>query len=479
MAAKNEGKGITVSKQDDIAEWYSQVVIKSEIADYAPVKGCMIIRPLGYEIWQNISNFLDCNIKKLGVRNAYFPLFIPESFFKKEAEHAEGFSPEVAWVEKKDDGGERLAIRPTSETIMYNSYANWIRSWRDLPLRINQWCNIVRWEVKDVKMFLRSREFLWQEGHCVYATEEERNEETQKYLEEYRKVVEDLIAVPVILGKKTDAEKFAGADRTYTIESRMPDGKALQMGTSHDLSQGFAKGFGIKFVGKDEQEHYPFQNSWGLSTRTIGALILTHSDNKGLVLPPKVAPTKAVIVPILFDDTREKVLDKAYEINSQLNESGICSFVDSRVDYSPGWKFNEWEMKGVPFRIEFGPKDMEKESAVLVRRDTGGKKTVELKKIVDEIKTLTETMQKEMFEKAREEFNKNIVEVKTWDEFKKAIENKQFISTCHCGSGECEDEIKAETNGATTRAIITENTEGKCVKCDKEAAYRVYFSKNY
>jgi len=299
--------GITTKKEDDMADWYSQVVLKAQVADHSPVKGTMIIRPYGYAIWQNIVNFLDGNIKKRGVENAYFPSFIPESFFKKEAEHAEGFAPEVAWVANKDESGEKLALRPTSETIMYHSYARWIRSWRDLPLRINQWCNIIRWEVKDVKMFLRSREFLWQEGHCVYRTEDECNKETLLYLEEYRKVVEDLLAVPVLTGMKTDKERFAGALRTYTLEGFMPDGKALQMGTSHDLGQGFAKAFGIKYADEDEKVQVPWQNSWGLSTRTVGAVIMMHSDNKGLVLPPNVAPIKAVVIPIIFKDKRESL----------------------------------------------------------------------------------------------------------------------------------------------------------------------------
>ncbi|MFW6013744.1 MAG: proline--tRNA ligase [Nanoarchaeota archaeon] len=480
MAEKEEKeKGITVKKEEDIAEWYSQVILKSEVADYAPVKGCMVIRPLGYSIWQNISNYLDANIKKKGVKNAYFPLFIPESFFQKEAEHAEGFKPEVAWVEKKGEEGERLAVRPTSETIMYYSYAKWIRSWRDLPLKINQWCNIVRWEVKDVKMFLRSREFLWQEGHCVYETEEERNKETQEYLEEYRKVVEDLLAVPILKGQKTENEKFAGADNTYTVESRMPDGKALQMGTSHDLSQGFAKAFGIKFVGRDENEHHPFQNSWGLSTRTIGALLLTHSDNKGLVLPPKVAPTKAVIVPIIFEDSKQKVFDKTAEVCQKLCNSGIESFVDYREEYSPGWKFNEWEMKGIPVRVELGPKDLEKESVVVARRDTGKKETIAIKNLTKEIERIFEEMQNDLFRNAKNEFDNNIVSVSTWEELKDAIVKRKFVKALHCGSKECEEKIKTETQGATTRCIISWDVEGNCPKCGEKGAYSVYFAKNY
>ncbi len=480
MAEKNEGeKGITVRKEEDISEWYSQVILKAEVADYAPVKGCMVIRPQGYSIWQNIVDFLDSNIKKKGVQNAYFPLFIPESFFQKEAEHAEGFKPEVAWVEKKGEEGERLAVRPTSETIMYYSYAKWIRSWRDLPLKINQWCNIVRWEVKDVKMFLRSREFLWQEGHCVYETEEERNKETEEYLEEYRKVIEELLAVPALMGVKTESEKFAGADRTFTVESRMPDGKALQMATSHDLSQGFARAFGIKFIGKDEKEHYPFQNSWGLSTRTLGALVLTHSDNKGLVLPPKVAPTKAVIVPIIFEDSKNEVLDKSAEICQNLCEAGYRSFVDYREEYSPGWKFNEWEMKGIPLRIELGPKDLQKKSVVIVRRDTGEKLFVDFDELNKKIPEIIQKMQDDLFEKAKKEFDDNIVEVDNWEDFKKGIENKQFIKTLHCGNEDCEEEIKAETSGTTTRCIISTDVSGKCPKCGNDAAYSLYFAKNY
>ena len=362
---------------------------------------------------------------------------------------------------------------------MYYSYAKWIRSWRDLPLRINQWCNIVRWEVKDVKMFLRSREFLWQEGHCVYETKEERDKETLEYLEEYRKVVEDLLAVPALCGEKTESEKFAGADKTFTVESRMPDGKALQMATSHDLSQGFAKAFKISFIGKDEEEHYPFQNSWGLSTRTIGALVLTHSDNKGLVLPPRVAPTKAVIVPIIFEESKQKVIDKTSEVCQNLCNAGIESFVDYREEYSPGWKFNEWEMKGIPVRIELGPKDLEKESVVVVRRDTGKKEIIKMKELTSQLERIFKEMQNELFEKAKKEFEDNIVCVSTWDELKKEIKNRKFVKTPHCGKEECEEEIKAETQGATTRWIISRDVESNCPKCGSKAEYSVYFAKNY
>jgi len=474
---KRKELGITVSKEDDMAEWYSQVVLKAQVADYSPVRGTMIIRPYGYAIWQNIVNFLDSNIKKLGVENAYFPTFIPESFFKKEAEHAEGFAPEVAWVQNKDEGGERLALRPTSETIMYDSYARWIRSWRDLPLRINQWCNIIRWEVKDVKMFLRSREFLWQEGHCVYRTEEECNKETLQYLEEYRKVLEELLAIPVIRGLKTEKEKFAGALRTYTIEGFMPDGKALQLGTSHDLGQGFAKAFGISYVGEDEKDHHPWQNSWGLSTRTIGGMIMMHSDDKGLVIPPRVAPIKAVVIPILFKGTESGVMEKAKEIAEMLGAR-----LDDREEYSSGWKFNEWELKGVPLRIEIGPKDIEKSQVVAVRRDTGEKIFIPMDKLKEESERILEDIQQSLFSKAKKFFEQNVVDTEDYNQFMDIIRQRKIANTFFCGEEDCENLIKDDTGGATSRCepLGSDKPKGKkCVRCQKEAKMHILFSKNY
>jgi len=469
--------GITTKKEDDMADWYSQVVLKAQVADHSPVKGTMIIRPYGYAIWQNIVNFLDGNIKKRGVENAYFPSFIPESFFKKEAEHAKGFAPEVAWVANKDESGEKLALRPTSETIMYHSYARWIRSWRDLPLRINQWCNIIRWEVKDVKMFLRSREFLWQEGHCVYRTEDECNRETLIYLEEYRKVVEDLLAVPVLTGMKTDKERFAGALRTYTLEGFMPDGKALQLGTSHDLGQGFAKAFGIKYADEDEKVQVPWQNSWGLSTRTVGAVIMMHSDNKGLVLPPNVAPTKAVIIPIIFKDKKDAVMNKAKEIMKNLTDVKL----DDREEYSSGWKFNEWELKGVPVRIEIGPKDIEKGQVVMVRRDTGEKKFVQELDVKSELKNILKDIQDNLYQKAKDFMMASIVESDNYEDFVKEIEARKLVKVNFCGSIDCEEDIKEQTGGATTRCIPFDSgkPDCKCFKCERPAEVVVYFSRNY
>ncbi|MBN1157650.1 proline--tRNA ligase [Candidatus Woesearchaeota archaeon] len=471
--------GITVKKNEDMPEWYSQVIIKAELADYSPIKGCMVIRPNGYAIWQKIMDFFNERIAKMGVSNAYFPMFIPEAFFKKEAEHAEGFSPEVAWVEKKDEEGQKLALRPTSETIMYDSYSRWIRSWRDLPLRINQWCNIVRWEVSDVKLFLRSREFLWQEGHCVYETEQECDKEVMMILEEYRKVVEELLAVPVILGKKTEKERFAGAKYTTTMEAFMPDGKALQMGTSHNLGQGFAKVFGISFLGKDEKSHLPWQSSWGFSTRLIGAAVMTHSDDKGLVLPPRVAPIQAVIVPIIFEKTKDAVLKEAEKVKKELHDFEVK--IDLREEYSPGWKFNEWEVKGVPVRIEIGPKDVEKKQLVLVRRDTGEKKIIKDSEVKMEVKQLLDDIQKSIYDKAKKFLEESTVKVDNWDDFMKAIGKRKLVLAPFCGEEECEDWIKDKTGGATSRCIPfnQEKIAGNCVQCKNKAKFWTYFAKNY
>ncbi len=478
---KADTKGLTVKKAENMPEWYSQVCLKAAVADYSPVKGCMIIRPLGYALWQAIMDTFNAMLAEDGVQNAYFPLFIPESFFAREAEHAEGFAPEVAWVTNKDEErGERLAIRPTSETIMYDSFSRWIRSWRDLPLKVNQWCNIVRWEVQDVKLFLRSREFLWQEGHCVYETAEERDRETLHYLERYRQIAEELLAIPVILGRKTESEKFAGADRTYTIESLMPDGKALQMGTSHDLSQGFAKAFKIEFQGRDEQPSLPFQNSWGISTRMLGALILTHGDDKGLVLPPRVAPHKLVIIPIIFEREKERILAAAEELGKEL--AAFSPIVDTRDEYTSGWKFNEYELKGVPLRVEVGPRDIEKKQLVVVRRDTGEKLVVPRAEIVPRITELLEEMQHALLATARERMTAAIVTVPDFAAFEQAIQEKRMVFAPHCGDAACEAAIKEQT-AATARCIPLENGEpadgAVCVRCGKPAAYQLYFARNY
>ena len=478
MAENKKMLGITVKKDENFSDWYNEVVLKSELADYGPVRGFMVIMPRGYAVWEKIQEFFNKRIAMHGVSNAYFPLLIPESFFKKEAEHAEGFAPELAWIESKDDLEERVAIRPTSETVMYNTYAKWIRSHRDLPLRINQWCNVLRWEVKQTKLFLRTREFLWQEGHCVYATKEECDKEVKLFLDEYKKLCEELLAIPVIEGRKTEAEKFAGAFYTLTLEALMPDGKALQMGTSHNLGQGFAKAFGISFIGEDEKPTLPWQSSWGFSTRLIGAAVMIHSDDKGLVLPPNIARNKIVIVPIVFEKTRGKVLKKARELHKKLAKYN--PILDDRDGYSAGWKFNEWELKGTPLRIELGPKDLQKNQAVIVRRDNGKKTQVKLAKLSAEVEKTLKEMQQDLFKKAKKFLNENTIEVSSWNDFKKGIKNGMMLFAYFCEKPGCEESIKEETT-ATTRCIPFNQKipEGKCVKCGAPAKEKAYFAKNY
>lgn len=478
--------GITVKKEEDMPEWYSQVVLKSGLADYSAVKGCAVIRPLGYAVWQKIMDFFNKRIEELGVENAYFPMFIPESFLLKESDHIDGFAPEVAWVEKKSETEERVAVRPTSETIIYDSYSKWIRSHRDLPLRINQWCNIVRWEVSDVKLFLRSREFLWQEGHCVYETENQCQEEVIQIIKEYKKVSEELLAVPAIVGLKSEHEKFPGAIATYTIENFMPDGKALQAGTSHNLGQGFAKAFNIKYRGRDEKEHLPWQSSWGFSTRLLGSMIMMHSDNNGLVLPPRVAPTQVIIVPFIIKkkpELTDEIIAKAKELQLQLRKEGVRVKIDTRDEYSQGYKYHEWELKGIPLRLEIGPRDMQNNECILVKRNTGEKINTPLTNLTTKVNQLLEQMHEELLAKGREQIKEKTVHVKTYDELKAAIEKKQIVIAHHCGDPASEDEIKTELGGVTTRCRPMgedEPDEGAvCVHTGKPAKYKIIFSKNY
>ncbi|HKL23383.1 MAG TPA: proline--tRNA ligase [Candidatus Nanoarchaeia archaeon] len=478
--AKQEEKGITVKKEENMSEWYEQVCLKSNLVEFSTVKGCMVIKPRGYSIWEKIKEHFEKTINKpLKIKNAYFPIFIPESFFHKEAEHAEGFSPEVAWIDKELTGeGERLAIRPTSETIMYDSYSRWIQSYRDLPLKINQWCNVVRWETKATRLFLRSREFLWQEGHNVYETNEECEKETIEIIKRYQKLAEELLGIPVLVGKKSNKEKFAGAIHTYTIEAFMPDGKALQCGTSHNLGQGFGKAFNISFLGRDEKKHTPFQNSWGLSTRLIGGLVMLHSDNKGLVLPPKVAENKLVIIPLLFKGKEKKVLEKAKEIEKQLKS--FNPILDDSEDHSPGYKFSEYELKGIPLRIEIGPRDLENESVMIKTRIGKEKISIPIKNLKKEIKKISYNMQQEMFETAKERMKSQITNISTVEEFKEAIKNKKLIRMNWCGETSCEENIKDQT-GASTRCTLLkkEKPEGNCPFCNKKAKEIMYFSKSY
>ncbi|MFH1210639.1 MAG: proline--tRNA ligase [archaeon] len=476
-----ESLGLGVKKSDDVSEWYTQVIQKGELIEYTDVSGCYILRPSSYSIWETVQQFFDAKIKADGVKNAYFPLFIPESLLKKEQEHVEGFTPEVAWVTETGSSklSERLAVRPTSETIMYPAYAKWIRSHKDLPLRLNQWNNVVRWEFKNPVPFIRSREFLWQEGHTAFATKEEADKEARKILDFYAQVYEELLAVPVIKGTKSEKEKFAGADYSLSIEAFLPSGKAVQCATSHHLGQNFSKPFEIVFLDKEGQKKFVWQNSWGLTTRTIGVMVLVHGDDKGLVIPPRVASTQVVVVPILFDDSKDKVLKKASEIKKSLK--GFSVLVDDR-DYNPGWKFNEWELKGIPIRIEIGPKDMKSNQVVLVRRDTGKKEVVKIKDLPKKVKDSLSSMQDDLFNKAKKSLQDSIVEVKDWAQFTKAIENKKLVKALWCGSVECEDNIKDKANGAKSLNIPFDqpkNVRGKCIQCNKEAKFYAYFAKSY
>ena len=476
--------GVTVKKSEDFSEWYTEVVLKSGMAEYAPIKGCMIFREQSYAIWERIQDVFNRKIKETGHRNVYFPMFIPESFLKKEAEHFEGFVPEVAWV---THGGstpleEKLAIRPTSETIIYATFAKWIRSWRDLPIKINQWCNIVRWETKATKPFLRTREFLWQEGHTAHVTSGEAEKEVMDILGEYKDVMENYLAIPVLIGVKTENEKFAGALYTTTLEAMMPDGKALQMGTSHNLGQNFAKVFDINFIGEDEQEHWVWQTSWGISTRLIGALVMVHGDDRGLVVPPKVAPVQTVIVPITYKDADSSaILAKGKEIMVKLKAKCISTTLDDRPEYTPGWKFNEWELKGVPVRIEIGPRDLKQDQVTLARRDTYQKTTAKMAEAVKAIEKLLEEIQSNLYAKAKTALEEKTTTVQDYDTFKKTLKSKGgFIKAAWCGRFECEEKIKEET-GATIRLLTFEKEEptANCVCCGEKALEMVYLARSY
>lgn len=464
--------------QEDFSQWYTDVVKKADLIDYSSVRGCMIIKPYGYGIWELLQQQLDQRFKATGHVNVYMPLFIPESLLQKEKDHVEGFAPEVAWVTHGGESKltERLCVRPTSEVLFCEHYANEIQSHRDLPKLYNQWCSVVRWE-KTTRPFLRSLEFLWQEGHTAHATAEEAQEETLKMLNVYEEFCENVLAIPVIKGRKTDKERFAGAEKTYTIESLMHDGKALQSGTSHNFGNGFAKAFDIQYTDKNNQLQYVYQTSWGVTTRLIGAVIMVHGDNSGLVLPPAIAPIQVMIIPIA--QQKEGVLDKADELKKQLEPIGRIKVDDS--DKSPGWKFSEHEMKGVPVRLEIGPKDIEANQAVLARRDTGEKKIVSLDDIEAEVSKLLATIQKDMLEKARVHREEHTFVAKNMDEFEKIIEETPgFIKAMWCGEESCEDEIKEKT-GATSRCIPFEQEQlgETCVCCEKPADTMVYWGRAY
>lgn len=480
--AKNKNEGFVTqiaSRAEDFPQWYTDVILKTEMVDYSDVRGCMVIRPYGYRVWELIQQHLDARLKETGHHNAYFPLFIPESLLKKEAEHVEGFAPEVAWVTHGGDEllTERLCVRPTSETIICSMYSKWIQSYRDLPLLLNQWCNVVRWE-KNTRPFLRTSEFLWQEGHTAHATFEEAQHETMQQLNTYRDFMENVLAIPVICGRKSEKEKFAGAYATYTLEAMMQDGKALQMGTSHNLADHFAKAYEINYLSREGKLEPCFTTSWGVSTRMIGGMIMVHGDDRGLVMPPRVAPIQVVILPIAMH--KEGVLEKAEALREELKRAGLRVELDDR-EQSAGWKFNEWEMKGVPVRIEVGPRDIEKGEVVAVRRDNLEKTTLPMAGLADTLKTLLDDVHNGMYQKALAFREAKTVDAETFEELNAGVQNG-FVRANWCGCRECEDEIKQKT-GATTRCMPLEGSEVEkgavCIHCGKPAKTRIYFAKAY
>lgn len=477
MANEKMVKSIT-SMDEDFAKWYTDVCIKAELIDYASVKGCMIIRPYGYAIWENIQHLMDRMFKETGHENVYMPLFIPESLLQKEKDHVEGFAPEVAWVTHggEEELEERLCVRPTSETLFCDHFKNIVHSYRDLPKLYNQWCNVVRWE-KTTRPFLRSREFLWQEGHTLHASAEEAREETERMLNTYARFAEEYLAMPVVKGQKTEKERFAGAEATYTIEALMHDGKALQSGTSHYFGDGFAKAFEITYTDKDNKQQYPFQTSWGTTTRLIGAIIMTHGDDNGLVLPPAVAPIQAVVVPIALH--KAGVSEAANGVYERLKK--VCRVKLDDSEQSPGWKFAEYEMKGVPLRIELGPRDIENNCCVVVRRDNREKTVVSLDELENEIPKLLKAVHDGLYSKALERRENMTYDAHDIEEMKKIADEKPgFIRAMWCGDRECEDKLK-DYAGVTSRCIPfeQEHISDKCVCCGKPAKAMLYWGKAY
>ena len=474
MEPKNVG--ITVKKEDDLSKWYSQVIVKSGLVDYTAVSGCFAYRPHGYAIWEKLVKEVDGRLKKSGVKNVYFPLLIPEKLLKKEAEHMQGFAPEVAWVTEAGNTklDERLAVRPTSETIMYDSYSKWIRSWRDLPIRYNQWNNVVRWEFKHPTPLIRTREFLWCEGHSAFATKEEAEREIKDVMALWKDVTENVLAIKGFSGKKSDAEKFAGAISSYSIEYILPNGKTAQGPDAHFDGQNFAKAFEINFLDRDGKKEYAWQNTWAMTTRMIGIITMIHGDDRGLVLPPGIAPVQAIIIPIFFGDSKDRILKAAEQVRKQLN--GVLVEVDARDEYTPGWKFNEWEMKGIPVRIELGPRDVAAKQVVLVRRDTGKKETVKISEVKSAVSRLLEDVQKNLFRNAEKFIQNSVSPAENVKDIRKAVEGGKAAGGFFCGSVKCEKKV-AET-GAKSLCIELEGSRGKCAVCGK-SSNRAYFGKSY
>lgn len=467
-------------KSANFSEWYTAVVLRAELADYAPVRGCMVIRPYGYALWENMQARLDARFKATGHQNAYFPTLIPESFLRKEAEHVKGFSPQVAWVTRGGDSDltEPLALRPTSEAIINWMYARWVKSYRDLPVLINQWCNIFRWE-KTTRLFLRTLEFLWQEGHTLHRTPEEAEAEALKILDIYVDFVENDLAVPVIAGMKPESEKFPGAVATYSIEALMPDGQALQAGTSHNLGQNFTRAFDIRYLDEDNTEKHPWGTSWGVSSRLIGAVIMTHGDDRGLFLPPRIAPDQVVIVPILYGREDSAVLEMCQRVHAALAPFRVK--LDARPEFTPGWKFNEYEMRGVPLRLEIGPRDVKNGQAVMVRRDRGEKVPVPLDRLADTVKNTLEEVQRDMLSRARAWVASVTTYAATIEEFKKNLAEKPgYVKVHWCGAQECEDRLIEQTKTTPRNMPLNEqNTSGRCVVCRKETNKLIYYARTY
>ena len=479
----NKEVGITTSKNDDFSEWYTQVVIKAELVDYAPVKGLIVLRPDGYSIWESIKESLDKKLKETGHRNGFLPVLIPESLLSKEKKHFEGFNPEVFWVTHSGDSeiGDRLALRPTSETLAYSLYSKWIKSWRDLPLKINFWNSALRAEITGTKPFLRTSEFLWQEGHTVHATQDEAENEVMEILNIYKKTIEEELAIPVITGKKSEKDKFVGAVYTTTLESLMPDGKALQMGTSHFLGQNFSKPFDVKYLDENNNETFAWQTSWGVSWRLIGGMIMTHSDDKGLVLPPKVSPIQVVIIPIYYSkEDREKIILEANKIKDSLSNNNVRVELDDRDNLTPGFKFNDWELKGIPIRIEIGPKDIEKNQVVMARRYNQTKDDISLDKVSETLNLELENIQQQMFVNAKKILDERVVRVSEYQQFKEELKSGKMIDCSWCGNQTCEDKIKEET-GADLRVIPFDDTQKSetCIYCKNSGTTNALFAKGY
>ncbi len=478
--ARETKEGLTVKKEDDFTQWFTQLMIKAELADYSQVSGCIVYRPASYSIWEKIRDACDVEFKKIGIQNSYFPMFIPENLFSKFGEHVKGFAPEVAWVTHGGNTklGERLAIRPTSETVMYDSYSKWIRSYRDLPLLLNQWNNVVRWEFNNPVPFFRGREFLWNEAHTVFATEKEALDHGTAVMKAYDKVTKDLMAIPAIYGRKTESEKFAGAVFSEKNHTYLPNGRVIEGTCYHSDGQSFAKAFDIKFQDENEKEAYAWQNTHAISTRMLGTMLALHSDNKGLVIPPKMASNKVVLVPLFFKGKEEIVMKKAKELAKKLKKFDVI--VDERADVSAGWKFNEWELKGIPIRVEVGPRDIEAGQYIVKTRVNDEKLKVKENKLTESIEGLLNEMQKELYDRAEKLLNDNQKETEDEKELIKLISERQMVKVPLCSNTKCEETIKSKAGGAKALFIADGDAKSKkCIHCSKDADYFVYFGKTY